>query len=80
MVDEATNAAMAHMKIEHHEKVCAERYGNIWDRLGSIETQFSTMHDRFNTISNRMWIAVTLVCGVAVLGLGARVFHLLTRR
>lgn len=74
------NSAMAHMKIDTHEKVCAERYGNIWDKLNSIETQFSTIHERINTTSNRMWIAVSSVCGTAVLGLGAVAFHLLTRR
>lgn len=71
------NEALA--RIDTHEKVCAERYGNIWDKLGSIERQFATVHTRFNSISNRMWAAVAGVCGASVLGLAAVVFHLLTR-
>lgn len=55
MSDETRDALM---RIDTHEKVYAERYGNIWEKLSSIETQFATVHQRFNTISTRMWLAV----------------------
>ncbi len=80
----------ARAQISTHEKVCSERYGNIWDALKDIKasmqadriahaTQDAATHLRFNTISGRMWASVVSVCGAAVLGLGVVVFHLLTR-
>lgn len=54
-----------------HEKVCAERYGNINQQLtmlrGQLAAQASDFHARFNTLSNRMWAAA---CGLIVLSIG----------
>jgi len=77
-----------------HEKVCTERYGNIWDALKDIKSSLQAeriarasaekvIHDRFNTISNRMWAALATVAASAVLtllgGAGFMIAHLLTR-
>jgi len=80
--------------INTHEKVCAERYGNLWEavkglrqdlqaaRVSNAESQ-AAIHNRFNTVSNRMWAAVAGVCGVAVVmllsGAGFLIAHLLQR-
>lgn len=50
-------------RLDSHEKVCTERYGNINDKLVAMDM-------RFNTISNRMWAAACglLVCAAASLG------------
>lgn len=73
----------AHNKMDTHEKVCAERYGNIWAKLSSFESQFSIIHERFNTMSNRMWIFVGGVASAAVLmllgGAGLIIMYLLTK-
>lgn len=77
-------------RLETHEKVCAERYGNIWDALKDIKssmqadriahaTSDAATHTRFNTISNRMWAAVFSVCAGAIMAMMAMAFHLITR-
>lgn len=82
--------AEAHHKIDTHEKVCAERYGNIWEALKGIRADMTAdrtaraeaeavIHGRFNTISNRMWAALATIVVAAVGGLGTTVFYLLTR-
>lgn len=89
MTDEQ-NAAAAFAKLDKHEAVCTERYGNIWDALKDIKqtlaadrvanaTSAATVHARFNTISNRMWAALAGVCVAAIGGLCIVVFHLLTK-
>lgn len=90
MTDAESRDMEARALLNTHEKVCAERYGNIWEALKDIKadmqadrvarsTSDATVHARFNTISGRMWAAVVGVCAAAVLGLGAVTFHLLTR-
>lgn len=80
----------AHHKIDAHEKVCAERYGNIWATLERIERGMAddrsirsaldaATHIRFNAISNRMWTILLSVCGGAILGVAALTFYLLTK-
>lgn len=80
----------AHHKIDTHEKVCAERYGNIWEALKGIRADMSTdraaratadqvVHDRFNTVSNRMWAALAAVSAASIAGIGALAFYLMTR-
>lgn len=75
VVDHEARAA-----IGTHEKVCVERYGNIWSALTDIKSDAAAdrvarakadevIHTRFNTISNRMWAAVAGVCAAAVLAL-----------
>lgn len=76
-------------RIETHEKVCAERYGNIWEALKGIRADMSAdratraaadqvVHTRFNTMSNRMWAALAAALVAAVGGLAITVFYLLT--
>lgn len=90
MADSETVDHQARAKLDTHEKVCAERYGNIWSALNDIKGDLqadrsarassdASVHERFNSISTRMWAAVASVCGASVLGLAAVVFHLLTR-
>lgn len=66
-----------------HIKVCEERYGSLWATLNDIKSMIAAhnavTHERFTAISNRMWSMVYAVGGTAVVGLGAVVFHLLTR-
>lgn len=73
----------AHARMDTHEAVCAERYKGIINSLNEVKamllTQASDTHERLNTISSRMWVAVTGVLGVTVVGLGTLVFYLLTR-
>lgn len=76
---EETIDAQARAELQGHIDVCTERYGNIWDKLGSIERQFSDVHNRFNLISNRMWSLVVGTCGAAIFGLAGVCFYLLTR-
>ncbi len=90
MMTDTVRDAEAHHKIDTHEKVCSERYGAVWTALQDIKRDMSNdrssraasdtvIHDRFNTISNRMWLAVTGVCGAAVVGLFVIAYHLLTK-
>lgn len=73
----------AHHKIDTHEKVCAERYGNLWSAVERIErtilAHYATSDTRLTAMSNRMW-ALVVGCGAsAFLGLGGVAFYLLTR-
>ena len=73
----------AHFKIETHEKVCAERYGNLWSAVQRIEATIlahnAASDTRLTALSNRMWALVIGGAGGAALGLAAVIFHLLTR-
>jgi hypothetical protein len=73
----------AHHKIDTHEKVCAERYGNLWSAVQRIEatilTHNATADTRMTALSNRMWALVIGGASAGFLGLAAVVFHLLTR-
>ena len=73
----------AHFKIDTHEKVCAERYGNLWLAVQRIESTLlsnnASADTRMTALSNRMWALVVGACGSAMLGLCILVFHLLTR-
>lgn len=81
------DALRAHAKIDTHEKVCAERYGNINQSIirlqQQIEAQGAAFHARLSTVSTRMWVFVGAVATAAVLmllgGAGALIFHLLMR-
>jgi hypothetical protein len=81
-MDRSTSES-AHARVDAHEGICAERYGNINQQLvmlrGQIASQATDFHARFNTLSNRMWAAA---CGLIVLsltGLASVVVILLTR-
>lgn len=73
----------AHAKIDGHEKICAERYGHIDEKLTSlrsmIEAQGTVFHERLNTISNRMWGAACGTLGLVVIGLAGLAMYLLVR-
>ena len=73
----------AHHKIDTHEKVCAERYSNLWDAIKDLKEMVraadATTNTRLTAMSNRLWALVISVCGAAVLGMAALTFHLLTR-
>lgn len=73
----------AHFKIDSHEKVCAERYGNLWEAVKRIEATLlshnATADTRMTALSNRMWALVIGGAGAGFVGLAALVFHLLTR-
>lgn len=82
--------AEARARLETHERVCTERYGNIRSALGEIRENMredrvtkaaaeKSIHDRFNAISGRMWAAVAGALVVTVGALGTLVFYLLTR-
>jgi len=60
IVTDRASPEAAHSRIEGHERVCAERYGNI-------NQQLITLHERLNAMSNRMWVAA---CGLIVMAMG----------
>jgi hypothetical protein len=80
----------AHHKIDSHEKVCAERYGNLWSAVQRIERNMEAdrasraaldraTHARFNTISNRMWLFLAAVSGTSIAAVGAMAWELLKK-
>lgn len=80
----------AHHKIDTHEKVCAERYGNLWAAVQRMEHSMETdrasraasdqaTHARFNTISNRMWLFLAAVSTAATGAVGVMAFELLKK-
>lgn len=73
------SAVRANARLELHEAVCAERYAGILAALERSAIQDAAMHERLNVISSRMWLAVTGVCGAAVIGMAVLVFYLITR-
>lgn len=58
-------------RVDAHEKVCAERYGNI-------NQQLVTLHERLNAMSNRMWAAAAGSIVILLGAVGATVFSLIT--
>jgi hypothetical protein len=72
MIDIPTPELIA-ARIDTHEKVCAERYGNINQQLVSL-------HDRLNAMSNRMWAAAGAMMLLCVTGMGSLVVVLLTMK
>ncbi len=73
------SAVRANARLELHEAICAERYASILAALQRAAVTAAALHARLDTVSNRMWLAVTSVCGAAVVGLAVLVFYLLTR-
>jgi hypothetical protein len=73
----------AHSRMDLHEAVCGERYRNINQALNEVKAmllaQGSDMHERLNTISNRMWAVVLGTLGGSVVGLGVLAFFLITK-
>ncbi len=69
----------ANARLELHEAICAERYTSILAALERAAITAAALHARLDTVSSRMWLAVTGVCSASVLGLGALVFYLLTK-
>lgn len=73
----------ARADLQGHVDVCSERYGSLWAAVTELKAQLAklevVMHGRLNTISNRIWTAVTAALGITILGLAAVVFHLLTK-
>lgn len=56
---------------DSHEKVCAERMGNLNEKMIGLAAAITKMaesaDDRFNTISNRMWGVIAGALGGAFL-------------
>ncbi len=84
------SALRAHHKIETHEKVCTERYGAVWSALQDIKRDMSSdrisrasadtvIHGRFNTMSNRMWVAMGGTAVAAILGLASLLILIISR-
>jgi hypothetical protein len=73
----------AHARVDAHEGVCAERYGNINQQLVMLRAQLATQatdfHGRFNTLSNRMWVAAGGLIVLSLTGMAGAVVLLLTR-
>jgi hypothetical protein len=73
----------AHARMDTHEAVCGERYRRIDQSLNEMKAmllaQGSDIHERLNTISNRMWAVVFGTLSGSVVGLGGLAFYLLTR-
>jgi hypothetical protein len=58
-------------RVDTHEKVCTERYGNI-------ATTMNNMNDRLNSISNRMFAQMVGVLAIMVAAFGALAFYVMT--
>lgn len=73
----------AHHKIDSHEKVCAERYGNLWTAIQRIETTLTTHHAsndvRLTAMSNRMWMLLASGGGAAFVAVAVLAFYLMTK-
>ena len=73
----------AHHKIDSHEKVCAERYGNLWTAIKELKEDVRRngieSNSRLTAMSNRMWALVIAGGGSGFLGLAVLVFYLLTK-
>ncbi|MDP1906966.1 MAG: hypothetical protein Q8K85_01600 [Hyphomicrobium sp.] len=63
----------AHSRVDAHEGVCAERYGNI-------NQQLITLHERLNAMSNRMWAAAAGLILLSIGGLAALLMIVITRK
>jgi hypothetical protein len=70
-------------KLDTHEKVCTERYGNINDKLVGITDRLNTMdvgqNARFNALSNRLWGAAGGAIAVLLVAFGVVAFALFTK-
>ncbi len=77
------NALRAHVKIDAHEKVCTERYGNIDHKLGElsrkVDAQGLLSSERLNALSNRMWAAAGAMLLLSVTGMAGLIVIILTR-
>lgn len=84
----------AHHKIDTHEKVCTERYGNLWEAIKDLKNSMAiqnaelkttisnhnTSNDvRLTAIANRMWSLLAVVAGGAIVAVGALTFFMLTK-
>lgn len=73
----------AHARVDTHEGVCAERYGNINQQLvmlrAAMAAQATDFHGRFNTLSSRMWAAAGAMIVLSITGLGGLLVIILTR-
>lgn len=89
----ARDAEIANARMDTHEAVCTERHKNLLQSINDIKAMILSQgidyqnrlnalsaesHSRFNTISNRMWVALTSVLGASILALVAVVYHLMT--
>lgn len=80
---DTTRDLEAHHKMDTHEKVCAERYGNLWDAIKDLRRTIgdhNTSTDvRLTAIANRMWSLLAVVAGGAIVGLAALAMYMLTK-
>lgn len=71
-------------RLDTHEKVCAERYDVITKNLAELKMQLAhgqtQNHDRFNSLSSRMWTLLSASLGMTIAALAALAFFLLTTR
>lgn len=71
-------------RIDTHEKVCAERYDAINKGLSELKMQLANgqtqNHDRFNSLSSRMWTLLSASLGMTIAALAVLAFFLLTTR
>lgn len=84
------DARTALHQLDTHEKVCTERYGNIWKALNDLKSDVAGVqnsvqqantqhHDRFNVMSGRMWALLAWVAGTSIIGLGSLAFYFMTK-
>lgn len=87
MTDETIDHS-ARSDLQGHMDVCTERYGNLWSAIKDLKESVNAdriaragadalTHQRFNTISNRMFTIVCGVCAASVVGLAAVVFKMM---
>lgn len=86
---------LAEHRMDAHERVCTERYGNIDKQLVEIKQaiasqadslntkmdQYQTQnHERFNGISGRVYGLMVSSLGGLVVGLAVVVFYMMTHK
>lgn len=80
----------ARSEMDAHNRVCAERYGSLWQAISDLKTAIgelkemirtseATMHVRYTAVSTRLWLMLAGVAAGAIGACGAIVFYLLTR-
>lgn len=78
IIDRTARAEMA-----QHNALCAERYGSLWTAVRELRDEMRSrdaiQHTRFNTISNRMWLAVAGIAASAIIGICSMAFYMIAK-
>lgn len=75
------NTALVKADLVSHERVCAERYGFIIQKMEAIEKRISdnntNAESRTIALSNRMWVAAGSLIGILMVGIASAIMLLI---